>query len=110
MRKQLYDKGTQTVCCVIGMFLFSVLQCQAGNTVQLTVTKHVAKTIQSVLAPAVQESTCGCGFEDTSLLKGIQYIEVLMENFVPGEMAMKMQLPLGLVLMCCVLIARLYVL
>lgn len=84
--------------CYRYMFIFSMLQSQAGNTVQLTVTKHVVKTIRAMLVPAVQESTSGRGFEDTSLLKGVQYIEVLMENFVPGEMAMKMQLPLGIII------------
>ena len=63
---------------------------------QSVVVKHVAETLEGMLHVASSDENDSPIEHFALVTKRIQYIEVLMENFRPGETALKQQLPQGI--------------
>ena len=69
----------------------SLLQSQREGYLKTAVLEHISVTIQAMLRPSTEESV----LLNDHCLTAVHYIEVLMENFVPGQQALEVHLPMG---------------
>ena len=77
--------------CIIS---FSIFQGLMGDK-QRDVVKTVSSTIAAVFSEGAPECHAGSSEFSVVVVRKVEYLEVLTENFKLGEAALKQQLPVG---------------